>query len=394
MRQIRKKKSLLWTIVSVLILAALAGGIALSISSQAEDFPQNPINGVNTGRSQELVVGTGLSMDKKQKQIHKKEERIHKTERQKEQNAAEGKSKKRVSKKGGSTPTPGNTKEKGNQQVPGEQEEGQAEKPDEPEDPPEPEDPTLPTIKTNLKQGEEIGGGSKGFWIKASDYKGRYIGAGGLSVQVNGKKLYSSGDSGSRVNYNTEIRDGKNTIQITATDSYDKSKTVVYTVIGDAEKEGEVEGTITLSVEAHTIGKGYILAPTKVEVIAGQPLPYTVDRVLKEQGMDYDSTGSLNSGFYLSRIYKPGITAGYKIPDELLQKAEAEGVSVETQGIADGSLGATDFTKHSGWTYQANGSSPDFGMSGYIPKDGDEIRIRFTLYFGYDLGGSWGDYPS
>ena len=68
-------------------------------------------------------------------------------------------------------------------------------------------------------------------------------------------------------------------------------------------------------------------------------------------------------------------------------------MSVETASLQSGSLGAGDFTKHAGWMYQVNGEVLESGMSGYIPTNGDEVRIRFTLYFGYDLGGSWGNYP-
>ena len=50
-----------------------------------------------------------------------------------------------------------------------------------------------------------------------------------------------------------------------------------------------------------------------------------------------------------------------------------------------------------------NGKNPfrgeymNIGMSGYFPADGDEVRLRFTLYSGADLGVGdngevWGDW--
>ena len=394
MRKLEKKKGrYIWAGAAILILMVAAGVFGLSLHAQVRAVPVNPIDGLNTGRSQELIVGTGFSMDKKQQQIHKKEEKIRKAQQQKLEQKVAASSPRQVHKEGGGRSSPENGDSGGPNTDAGETEEGDAEKPDETEEPQQQEDPTLPEIKTSLKQNEEVSG-AKGFWVKASDYKGRYIGAEGLTVTVNGTRLRSSGDSGTRVNYNArDLKDGTNTIQITAEDTYGKSRTVVYVIRGDSEKEAEVEGTILLSVEAHTIGKGYILGPKEVEVLSGQPFPYTLDKLLKENGLDYDSSGTLNSGFYLSRIYKPGITEGWKIPDALLKHAEESGVSVETASLQSGSLGAGDFTKHAGWMYQVNGEVLESGMSGYIPTNGDEVRIRFTLYFGYDLGGSWGDYP-
>ena len=47
--------------------------------------------------------------------------------------------------------------------------------------------------------------------------------------------------------------------------------------------------------------------------------------------------------------------------------------------------------------YFVNGAQMSSGISTYYPADGDEIRIRFSLYAGADVGGSmqgetWGDW--
>ena len=260
MRKLEKKKGrYIWAGAAILILMVAAGVFGLSLHAQVRAVPVNPIDGLNTGRSQELIVGTGFSMDKKQQQIHKKEEKIRKAQQQKQEQKVAASSPRQVHKEGGGRSSPENGDSGGPNTDAGETEEGDAEKPDETEEPQQQEDPTLPEIKTSLKQNEEVSG-AKGFWVKASDYKGRYIGAEGLTVTVNGTRLRSSGDSGTRVNYNAQdLKDGSNTIQITAEDTYGKSRTVVYVIRGDSEKEAEVEGTILLSVEAHTFGKGYIL---------------------------------------------------------------------------------------------------------------------------------------
>ena len=54
------------------------------------------------------------------------------------------------------------------------------------------------------------------------------------------------------------------------------------------------------------------------------------------------------------------------------------------------SLGEHDLYDPSGWVYSVNGSWPD-GMSAITLGDGDELRIVFTLYYGYEYDGTWDD---
>ena len=58
-----------------------------------------------------------------------------------------------------------------------------------------------------------------------------------------------------------------------------------------------------------------------------------------------------------------------------------------TNSYYENSLGEFDFTAESGWMYSVNGQYPNYGMSECFPKDGDVIRIRFTLALGKDIGG-------
>ena len=51
------------------------------------------------------------------------------------------------------------------------------------------------------------------------------------------------------------------------------------------------------------------------------------------------------------------------------------------------SLGEFDFSNGSGWMYSVNGHYPNVGFADYYFKDGDVVRIRFTLALGADIGG-------
>jgi len=369
----RSKK---WAVISAVLLAVIIGLTSVVLSMQNELVPDDPINGIHEDRSQGIVTGKGYAMDKEKKQDYKKQ----KEEKEEEKDEPKQEEKKQENQQNEYEDT-----DEPELNVPGdgdEESEGDL--------PVVPDDPELPTIKTNLTNGQEVGGGYIGFWVKATDYKGRYIDASGLDLKLNGTKLYSSGDTGSKVNYGTDITDGENILEITATDSYGKSRTIIYTLIGNSGKDGEVEGTITFSLEAHTVGLGYLIAPVEVEVPAGKPFPYALKTILEDYGFGMAYKGSLNTGFYLQEVMKAGITNGCQIPDELQQKLDEEGTDKKSHDVD--SLGEADFTKFSGWIIQVNSITLSSGMSSYIPKDGDEIRIRFSLWCGEDIGGSWGDW--
>lgn len=386
-----RKRKFIWAGISLALFLAVSCGLAFSLTSQVQAIPENPIDGVNAKRSQELVTGKGFTMDKKQEQTHKKEEKKKQQQEKKEEKRekqdqgtppVKGREDALPQKKPGGTKPAEGSESGGDTQLPqGEQ-----------NDPPDQqEDPLLPTIETSLKQKEEVAIGYKGFWVRAVDHKDRVIDSSGLQVTVNGQKIYRSGENGSKVNYGAEMSEGENSIRITATDSYGKTKTVLYVIYGRRDAQEEQEGTITLTIEAGTIGKGILLGPCTAEVAAGKPFPYTLEKLLKEKGIPFDSSGSFNTGFYLKRVYKTGITSGYKIPSALEQILE-EDIGYTKTNIEANSLGEKDFTTESGWLCQVNGESLTHGMSGYIPRDGDTVRVRFTLWQGKDLNGEWGNW--
>ena len=111
-----------------------------------------------------------------------------------------------------------------------------------------------------------------------------------------------------------------------------------------------------------------------------------VAQLLEANGYEYQYSGSLTDGFYLKHIIRSGITNGYAIPSDLEDALNDDGV-MWTNSYRENSLGEFDFTAESGWMYSINGTYPNFGMSECFPKDGDVIRIRFTLALGKDIGG-------
>ena len=135
MRKLEEKRGrYIWAGAAILILMVVAGVFGLSLHAQARAVPVNPIDGLNTGRSQELIVGTGFSMDKKQQQIHKKEEKIRKAQQQKQEQKVAASSPRQVHKEGNGQASPESGDSGGPNTDAGETEEGDAEKPDETEE--------------------------------------------------------------------------------------------------------------------------------------------------------------------------------------------------------------------------------------------------------------------
>ena len=62
----------------------------------------------------------------------------------------------------------------------------------------------------------------------------------------------------------------------------------------------EPQGYIVMSIEKLTLGQGYIMEPQRVPYYSGETLAQVLDRTLTDLGRNYEHTGNLTSGFYLS----------------------------------------------------------------------------------------------
>lgn len=264
-----------------------------------------------------------------------------------------------------------------------------------------------PTIRTVLTEGAEYTSNrmTADFWVYTAagvKLNDKYV-----KVTVNGETASVNWSDGEKTSYNLVFAEGENTVVVTATDGkYQKS--VTYTVIYNADKPTE----ITVSVDAFTVGLGYIIEPFKLvlddatltamaemygyadaaEMKEAMTGAYVLDYVLKEYAMEAVYSGGLSSGsgFYLQYI-KGVDTSAINVPDALLAKLEENGYSVDDIG-EEGMLGEFDVTFDSGWMYHVNGTYPNVGFSDYVPQGGDVMCVRFTVAYGTEFGNSmWGD---
>ena len=250
-----------------------------------------------------------------------------------------------------------------------------------------------PTISPEIEMDGTIIGLMDGLTLKNPDvillvdghsYTGKQLYSSNYTVSVNGMVVPAPvSQSGSKFGYSTYLsNEGANTITITATDADGYSATRSWTVYYE---NGDI--TVTVSVEATTVGLGYLVAPTEVTVPGGTDAWTVVQQVLTENGYTVSVSGS-----YLSAIQRSGICSGFFIDSELMELIMADGMDengagLDPQPFSMDSLGEFDFYRWSGWMYSYNGSYPGYGMNVCKPQDGSVIRVRYTLALGKDIGG-------
>ena len=250
-----------------------------------------------------------------------------------------------------------------------------------------------PTIIAQVEADGTVIGLTNGLTMKTPDLivlvdgrscNGQQLYANNYTVSVNGTVVSAPiSQSGYQFGYTAYLsNEGANTITITATDADGYSATRSWTVYYE---NGDI--TVTVSVEATTVGLGYLLPPTAVTVPGGTDAWSIVEKVLTENGY-----GISGSGSYLSAIQRSGICSGFFIDSELMELIMADGMDengagLDPQPFSMDSLGEFDFYRWSGWMYSYNGSYPGYSMNVCKPQDGSVIRVRYTLALGKDIGG-------
>lgn len=250
-----------------------------------------------------------------------------------------------------------------------------------------------PTIIAQVEADGTVIGLTNGLTMKTPDLivlvdgrscNGQQLYANNYTVSVNGTVVSAPiSQSGCQFGYTAYLSNvGANTITITATDGDGYAATRSWTVYYE---EGTV--TVTVSVEATTVGLGYLVAPTEVTVPGGTDAWTVVQQVLTDNGYTVSGSGS-----YLAAIQCSGICSGFFIDSELMELIMADGMDengagLDPQPFSMDSLGEFDFYRWSGWMYSYNGSYPGYGFNVCKPQDGSVIRVRYTLAMGKDIGG-------
>ncbi len=242
------------------------------------------------------------------------------------------------------------------------------------------------------------------FEMSSVDYKGNRIHADGISVVCNGEPAHLVYDDDVRTSYRLSLVSGDNIVTITVTDSAGNVAVGTFHLNCTAVEDGAVIGTAVFSLEATTVGLGYLIPPTQVEIHQGENAAYVLVRWLEANGFSYTNSGTLDTNFYLATVIRPGIITNPVLSEDLAAQLTAHGCEYDMSpnGYDNNpdDLGEFDFTDKSGWMYSINGSYPNYSFSDAYLTDGSVVRVRFTTYLGSDIGGgyaaggdgNWGDW--
>lgn len=122
-----------------------------------------------------------------------------------------------------------------------------------------------------------------------------------------------------------------------------------------------------------------------------------VKDILKKNNYEIEALTTSN-GWYLSGI-KNADDGTTKIPDVIKNMdTQVNGEDIiyppddTAKNVAYPDLSEFSYHRNAGWMYSVNGEFPNVGMAARIPKDGDVIRVQFTVYgLGADLGSQYKD---
>ena len=220
----------------------------------------------------------------------------------------------------------------------------------------------------------------------------------------------------------------KHTLYVYAEDAYGNWGEKELTLIGFRVEPGQKIGDATIYVDMTVLGVG-VVGPIPYEVLADEPISYVVAKAImgKDTGEPFgaatkgtlhwrgDYGGTLDTGFYLRSLNTdyhadaledavwPGSTE-----EEVLDAIDARfgaGTGLATlwrclyrnglnKSAGSGSrIGEFDYTSGSGWMYSLRGTYyPGQSMSAVYLKDGDVLTLRYTLAYGWDIGGGSDNY--
>lgn len=252
-----------------------------------------------------------------------------------------------------------------------------------------------------------------------------------LKVMMDGEIIPAKTHSGSAMEYdlipaNPEVGDtNQHTIHIEAKDEYGNWGELEFTLRGNRRMPGQVRGSATIRLDMTVLGKG--IQSVDYTVLTSEPVSVSVAKAV--WGHDYGDPfgaaeetlgwadgsydGTLEDGFYLSRLYNGGPLETVALPgeswsdygssqDEILSAIDAYfGDRTDMAALwrclyrnevgkavgEEDSVGELDYTAGSGWVYSLNdGYFPGESMCEYFLQDGDVLTLSYTLAWGWDLG--------
>ena len=377
----------IFLIAAAAMTLLLVCGMGVFLHGQEEYVPQAQATQMDVERSQVFLTGEGYKLDKKQEKVHQKQEK-QREEKQKEKTqdpkriaavntaAAKKVRNRTAAKKSDSVKVEKSSKngENSGNKKPTAADPEDITKPST-EEKSEEDRAKQPTIRLSVYEGEIISGKRVDFTVIVTDYKGREVPVyseddGGFTVTVNGAGVSSDGSNGFRA----ELKNGKNTIKVTAWDRENNQGTKTVTFQGDTSAQAEVIGQVYVTVAAPILHLD-VIAEATVPITKGDTAKDVLDEVFRQAGITPTYKGT-----YLAGIGREGIAAGAWIDDEVRELMEERRQTEKDPAKQDpNTLKEHDFYDSSGWIYQVNGDFPEKSVGTYKMEEGDELYLVFQL---------------
>lgn len=241
------------------------------------------------------------------------------------------------------------------------------------------------SIETTLSDGIIQKTEKRTFFVIAKDGDGNKVTP---TATFNGDELSPTWDDATQTSFTLNFTtEGINTVVVSAGDAE-----LTYNITYAPAEDGEYVGQAIFSIEAFSLGEGYIVEPVLTDIYAGDCAAEVLLRVLNRFGFTESYTGSPESGFYLATI-KDGTIPNIPVspanaPAELVDKLSEWGITLEDR-YSENELGEFDYCYASGWMYCLNNVFPNVGFSDSYLSDGDVVRVQFTVAYGSDIGGGY-----
>ena len=263
------------------------------------------------------------------------------------------------------------------------------------------------TIETTLTDGMTQKGSKKTFDVIARNSNNQKIAS---TVTLNGVNVPYNWDDTDKTSYTLEFtKEGQNTVEVSAGGS-----TKTYTIHYQKANQGDVIGKAACSIELFTIGNGYLVEPTMIDVMEGETAADALLKLLHQHGYVAYYGGSTKKAFYMAyiadgdktdkeyngyinsieAIKAPGspkkLNLSPEIPKVLYPHLESTMDFFDDQDYSnwEGYIGEFVFSNGSGWMYSINNVFPNVGFADSYLSDGDVMRVQFTLGYGADIGGA------
>ena len=232
------------------------------------------------------------------------------------------------------------------------------------------------------------------FWVSAKthpDLGAKTITSDKIEVRLNGKVVpKETGDARPEYSLHFEppnVGDYADyQVTVLVWDGYGNSAIRVYDFRYHTVSEGDSLGSVTLKLDATTVGLG-IIDEAVYPIVQGDTVAGVVVKFLEDYGYEVTYDNSIAVGFYLRGISRGDLCRRAQVPEKLWTMILRDGIDLSGYSNRD-SLSEYDYTMGSGWMYSINGSVyPGRGLSDYRLSSNTTIYIRFTLAYGKDIGG-------